>query len=227
MGLKYANFYISYNFFKILNPFPKHFYISGQRLAWLCWNDISCHRVYTVWYWIELFKSIIHESVQSVIALLYNTHNTWNSYCVVTPCLKSDYSYCDKIALNPLILCTHESQTWIQKFLKEINGAFSVTLLCKSNWVFFFTPFRFLDLYMKILYDTDAKNGIYLVLYPYAAHRRCCGAILAYASLISVSPLLDSRAEDRNLYVYYGTTGIGFSTFFFCHLPLVKHGQTW
>lgn len=139
MGLKYANFYISYNFFKILNPFPKHFYNSGQRLAWLYWNDISCPRVYTVWYWIELFKSIIHESVQSVIALFYNTHNTWNSCCVVTPCLKSDYSCCDKIALNPLILCTHESQTWIQKFLKEINGAFSVTLLCKSNW-FFFLP---------------------------------------------------------------------------------------
>lgn len=139
MGLKYANFYISYNFFKILNPFPKHFYNSGQRLAWLYWNDISCHRVYTVWYWIELFKSIIHESVQSVIALFYNTHNTWNSYCVVTPCLKSDYSCCNKVALNPLILCTHESQTWIQKFLKEINGAFSVTLLCKSNW-FFFLP---------------------------------------------------------------------------------------
>lgn len=142
MGLKYANFYISYNFFKILNPFPKHFYNSGQRLAWLYWNDISCPRVYTVWYWIELFKSIIHESVQSVIALFYNTHNTWNNYCVVTPCLKSDYSCCNKVALNPLILCTHESQTWIQKFLKEINGAFSVTLLCKSNW-FFFYPFPF------------------------------------------------------------------------------------
>lgn len=152
MGLKYANFYISYNFFKILNPFPKHFYNSGQRLAWLYWNDISCHRVYTVWYWIELFKSIIHESVQSVIALFYNTHNTWNSYCVVTPCLKSDYSCCNKVALNPLILCTHESQTWIQKFLKEINGAFSVTLLCKSNW--FLLPLSLSLTYTWIYYMT-------------------------------------------------------------------------
>lgn len=108
------------------------------------------------------------------------------------------------------------------KFLKEINGAFSVTLLCKSN-CFFFTPFRFLDIYMKILYDTDAKNGIYLVLYPYAAHRRCCGAILAYASLISVPPLLDSNRRSEPLCLLWNNRN-----WFFNFLLLSSTiGKTW
>lgn len=106
----------------------------------------------------------------------------------------------------------------------DISGVFSATLLCKSEF-WNFEPFPFFDLQMKGLYDTGAeKNVIYLVLHPYAAHRRCRGAILLYVSSIPVSQVLDSRTEDRNLYVHYRTAGIDFSTFFSFHLPLHK---TW
>lgn len=109
--------------------------------------------------------------------------------------------------------------------LKWILAAYFRQLYCVSLNFGILNLFPFLDLQMKGLYDTGAeKNVIYLVLHPYAAHRRCRGAILLYVSSIPVSQVLDSRTEDRNLYVHYRTAGIDFSTFFSFHLPLHK---TW